>query len=453
MTHAERLHRRLLVALLLVPAGEGCVPSSRPAGTPADPSPSSGAAAPSSSSGAEPPVNDSGTGEPVIAEPVAKTTIDPRYLDPPQPTPTPTPIAPDTRPRATCPSGQWCGVVDPPDTGEGAVLGCPPSVNPRVKPIDPAKPDGPGGPRTSFDIEVTKAKRAAGIGNACCYDWVIPCPGGRALRDGDGAVQASFTDVAPRRVAGRTPHPEAAAAWLSDAGFEYTSVASFARAALELMAVGAPAELIRDCHLAALDELRHAEVCAEIAWSLGAAPVVPRVVPALAPREASWVRIAVDTFLEGCVGETLAALVLRAAAAECPDLELRAAIEAIAEDEERHAALAWRTLRVALERGGGGRGLARGCRRREAGARSSGPRRPRGRGAAPLRSPGRARAGAAAAPRVVRRHRPAAAPGGRRARLHGHDRLLARPPPRLTTAAASATTVRRRRPEPLTARS
>lgn len=350
MTHAERLHRRLLVALLLVPAGEGCVPSSRPAGTPADPSPSSGAAAASASSGPELPVNDSGTGEPVVAEPVAKTTIDPRYLDPPQPTPEP--IAPDARPRATCPSGQWCGVVDPPDTGQDAVLGCPPSANPRVKPIAPAKPDGPGGPRTTFDVEVTKAKRAAGVGGACCYDWVIPCPGGRALRDGDVAVQASFADVAPRRVAGRTPHPEAAAAWLSDAGFEYTSVASFARAALELMAVGAPAELIRDCHLAALDELRHAEVCAEIAWSLGAAPVVPRVVPALAPREASWVRIAVDTFLEGCVGETLAALVLRAAAAECPEPELRAALEAIAEDEERHAALAWRTLRVALERGG-----------------------------------------------------------------------------------------------------
>lgn len=312
MNHAERLHRRLLVALLLVPGGEGCVPSSGPAAAP--PGPSTPSAAAAQSSGAEPPVNDGGTGEPAGAEPVAKTTIDPRHLDPPQPTPES--IAPDTRPRATCPSGEWCGVVKQPDTGRDAVLGCPPEVNPRVKPIDPAKPDGPGGPTTTLDVEATKVRRAAGIADACCYDWFIPCPGGRALREGDVAVQASFANVELRRVAGRTPHPEAAAAWLRDAGYEYTSVASFARAALELMAVGAPAELIRDCHLAALDELRHAEVCAEIAWSFGAAPVVPRVVPALAPREASWVRVAVDTFVEGCVGETLAALVVRAAAAE-----------------------------------------------------------------------------------------------------------------------------------------
>ena len=359
MNHTERLHHRLLVALLLVPGGEGCVPSPGPAAGPATPS---GAVASPASSGAEPPGTATGgtdgtdgtggttTGRPEGAEPVAKTTIDPRHLDPPRPTPKH--ISPDSIPRATCPSGEWCGVVDPPDTGRDAALGCPPNVNVRVKPIDPAKPDRPGGMRTTLDVEATKAKRAAGLGNACCYDWFDPCPGGRPLRDGDVAVQASFAGVAPRRAAGRAPHPEAAAAWLRDAGHEYTSVASFARAAIELMAVGAPAELIRDCHLAALDELRHTEVCAEIAWSLGAAPVVPRVVPALAPREASWVRVAVDTFVEGCVGETLAALVVRAAAAECPEPELRAALEAIAEDEERHAALAWRTLRAAIERGG-----------------------------------------------------------------------------------------------------
>ncbi len=349
MHRTERLHHRLLVALLLVPGGAGCAQSSGLADTPAGPSaPPKTVVSPVPSS-VEPPAGGSGTGEPAVPEPVAKTTIDPRHLDPPEPT---LPEIAVERPRPTCPSGEWCGVVTPPDTGRDSVLGCPPSASPRVKPIDPKTPDGPGGPETTLDVEATKARRAAGIGDACCYDWFDPCPGGRPLRDGDVAVQASFGDVAPRRAAGRTPHPEAAAAWLRDAGYEYTSVASFARAALELMAVGAPAELVRDCHLAALDELRHAEVCAEIAWSLGAAPVAPRAVPALAPREATWIRVAVDTFVEGCVGETLAALVMSTVAAECPDPELRALLEAIAEDEERHAALAWRTLRAALGRGG-----------------------------------------------------------------------------------------------------
>jgi hypothetical protein len=222
-----------------------------------------------------------------------------------------------------------------------------------VKPVDPKVPDRPGGPQTSFDPTATKSKRSEGVGDACCYHWVQPCPGGRPLRDGDAIVRPRFVAVATGdTLPARGHHPEAAAAWLHDAGSEQASVASFARAAIELLAVGAPAELVLDCHRAAIDEIRHAALCTEIAWSLGAPHQAPRVIPAVAPREASILLVAVDSFVEGCVGETLAALVASKAALACTDAGIRSALESIADDEERHAALAWRTVAWALEAGG-----------------------------------------------------------------------------------------------------
>ena len=46
-----------------------------------------------------------------------------------------------------------------------------------------------------------------------------------------------------------------AQAWRLSGLAEHSSVAAFARAALELMAVGAPAELGADAHQAAIDEV------------------------------------------------------------------------------------------------------------------------------------------------------------------------------------------------------
>src|SRR5690606_23013616 len=54
----------------------------------------------------------------------------------------------------------------------------------------------------------------------------------------------------------------------------------------------------------------------------------------------------------GCIGETLAAAELDMAARTCDDPALAATLRRIAADEQRHAALAWRTLQWALGRGG-----------------------------------------------------------------------------------------------------
>lgn len=58
--------------------------------------------------------------------------------------------------------------------------------------------------------------------------------------------------------------------------------------------------------------------------------------------------VALATFHDGCVGETVAAAVAAVAATRCSDAGLRGILGRIADDELRHAALAWQTLRWAL---------------------------------------------------------------------------------------------------------
>ena len=55
---------------------------------------------------------------------------------------------------------------------------------------------------------------------------------------------------------------------------------------------------------------------------------------------------------EGCVAETLGALIAAERAREADSGFLKSALHRIANDEARHAVLAWRTVKWALERGG-----------------------------------------------------------------------------------------------------
>ena len=56
--------------------------------------------------------------------------------------------------------------------------------------------------------------------------------------------------------------------------------------------------------------------------------------------------------LEGCVGETLAAIEVSEAASHTTNETLRAVLSQIAEDEARHAELSWRFVRWAMLQGG-----------------------------------------------------------------------------------------------------
>jgi hypothetical protein len=133
---------------------------------------------------------------------------------------------------------------------------------------------------------------------------------------------------------------------------EHASVASFAQFGARLLALAAPPALVRDALAAASDEVRHAELAIARASALAGRPLEFGPLDTRAASRASE-RLQ-DSVLacvrEGCIGETLAALELGAAALACDDAELAATLRAIADDELRHAALAWRFVAWALDR-------------------------------------------------------------------------------------------------------
>jgi len=143
------------------------------------------------------------------------------------------------------------------------------------------------------------------------------------------------------------------AAWLADAQAEHASIASFARFTLHLLALGAPPDLVGDAQRAASDEIEHAKLCFALASryagrSLGPGPLSLEG----AVNDVSLAELAVATVREGCVGETMSAVLAGERLERARDAEVRAALERIAADETRHAELGWRTVAWAIARGG-----------------------------------------------------------------------------------------------------
>jgi hypothetical protein len=134
---------------------------------------------------------------------------------------------------------------------------------------------------------------------------------------------------------------------------EHASVASFSRFALELLALGAPAALVTGAHAAALDEVRHAKLAFGLASAYAGDTLGPGPLPlGDLVLHADLVAFAEATAREGCVAETLSALQMAEARDRATDPEVRAVLAGIARDEARHAALAWRTVRWAIDAGG-----------------------------------------------------------------------------------------------------
>jgi hypothetical protein len=139
-----------------------------------------------------------------------------------------------------------------------------------------------------------------------------------------------------------------AAAWLADARAEGSSVPAFLALADELRVLGAPRDLVDRALDAARDEVRHTRACLSIASDLADVDfTLGRVAlpsPKGGPREDALVRLAVESFQDGCLGEGVAAATARRA---------RGAVNAmIARDEQRHADLAWSVLAFCLSEGG-----------------------------------------------------------------------------------------------------
>jgi len=167
------------------------------------------------------------------------------------------------------------------------------------------------------------------------------------------------------------------AGWLDQALMEHASVAAFARFSLQLLSLGAPAELVSAAAQAQADEIAHARDCFALARQHGAGDVGPGPL-ALggALNETELSEIVLGTILEGCIGETVAALEAAEACSHCVDPTARVVLKRIAEDETRHAQLAWRFVAWALETGPESlQGLVREAFARELAGESLGPPR------------------------------------------------------------------------------
>jgi hypothetical protein len=140
--------------------------------------------------------------------------------------------------------------------------------------------------------------------------------------------------------------------WLQAGQMEHASVASFARLSLELMAVAAPADLLARSQQAGLDEVHHAQTCFALAGHYGHRAVGPGALAiGGALRQPTLAHIAAAAATEGCAWESAAALEARIAAVQTTDPALQALLLPIAEDEARHAELAWDIVRWALQAG------------------------------------------------------------------------------------------------------
>ena len=163
--------------------------------------------------------------------------------------------------------------------------------------------------------------------------------------DADGILQCSGTRTyTPQCPGGRAPLTWRSGA-RSDGGLadhldamatmEAVSITAFDELAAQLDKLGAPAELLARCRSAARDEARHLALLEQLGGR------GPTQLPAPAPAETSALTIALHNAVEGCVSETWAALLARHQSEHATDASTRRAFAVIAEDEARHAQLAW----------------------------------------------------------------------------------------------------------------
>ena len=206
------------------------------------------------------------------------------------------------------------------------------------------------GEGTFREAEVTDTGGTPGA--RCCYPVVAReattrcAPVGRPFQEQGQIKVAAFN--------GPAPHDPLAKAWLEAARMEHASVASFSRLTLDLMAVGAPLPLLAQVQAAALDEVEHARITFALASGLAGTELSPgpfSFSEAITPRT-DMAAIAFDAVVEGCIGETIGAYLARQIAQDLPPGEQRDVLEALAEDEERHAALSWGIVAWLLKEGG-----------------------------------------------------------------------------------------------------
>lgn len=167
------------------------------------------------------------------------------------------------------------------------------------------------------------------------------------------AARSDWSDASSPRVEHLSESERAAltAHWTKLGQMEHASIAAFARFSLQLLALGAPPELVEACTAALADETAHAKLCFGIASAYAGRAIGPGPLDVSNSLELTSLADIVDlVILEGCIGETSAALDALESTDSATDPVIRSAYARIADDEQRHAELAFRFVKWALER-------------------------------------------------------------------------------------------------------
>ncbi len=161
--------------------------------------------------------------------------------------------------------------------------------------------------------------------------------------------QAAASDARPLTPSERARRP-LTHAWLRAGLAEHASVAAFARFTLQLLHLGAPAQLVADAGRALRDEIHHAELCFSLASRFAGHGLGPDTLDTDgALSDVAPAAVIESAIFEGCVGETLAAFEASEALSHCEDEAAASALATIQRDEARHAELAWRFVGWALQ--------------------------------------------------------------------------------------------------------
>jgi hypothetical protein len=147
--------------------------------------------------------------------------------------------------------------------------------------------------------------------------------------------------------------------WRHDGARQHAAIAAFLVHAQNLVALGAPPSLIADASRGALDEVRHARACFAIARAIDGEDASPAAFPQIfeAPaipddRVMALALMAEGALVDGALSQQVAVRVLSRLAARARTVDLRAVLQRMAEDEERHAAQSWEVISWCVAMGG-----------------------------------------------------------------------------------------------------
>jgi hypothetical protein len=260
-------------------------------------------------------------------------------------------LAPDGCNTCTCQSNGSLACTElacvdggPPDVIEPDASSCAPQVRVTVPRCEShvTYPCGiPGGPVRSGDPRCATLCAVAGtpgIAPGVCYNG----PGTNTITCGVCGVGRFTEGLELDEDDARAP--DTFAGWLSTgARVEAIAAAAFDRLADELECMGAPTSLVRDARASAEHEREHHRALADYARVRGVdASRSERALargPSLARR--SLEEIAVENAGEGCVRETLGAVVMAWQAEHAEDPALREVLAKIAREESAHSAWSW----------------------------------------------------------------------------------------------------------------